>query len=156
MHVMIMDDFNAHSDRLQDAIDADAPISPQSHILLDLLNRNFVDVLEPFHDDYMTSSRFHTFKHSAQDYTARIDYQWISPSLLPNLFYANNYWPDHHVSLSDHGISHSVLLTSNLFDGKSNAKIKQQGVSRKVIDYKSIRSEERRVGKECRSRWSPY
>ena len=23
-------------------------------------------------------------------------------------------------------------------------------------DYGSIRSEERRVGKECRSRWSPY
>ena len=23
-------------------------------------------------------------------------------------------------------------------------------------DYSSIRSEERRVGKECRSRWSPY
>ena len=23
-------------------------------------------------------------------------------------------------------------------------------------DYKTTRSEERRVGKECRSRWSPY
>src|SRR5574340_474526 len=25
-----------------------------------------------------------------------------------------------------------------------------------VIDWKTKRSEERRVGKECRSRWSPY
>ena len=25
-----------------------------------------------------------------------------------------------------------------------------------IIDYFLIRSEERRVGKECRSRWSPY
>ena len=25
-----------------------------------------------------------------------------------------------------------------------------------VLDEKSVRSEERRVGKECRSRWSPY
>ena len=24
------------------------------------------------------------------------------------------------------------------------------------ISFKSVRSEERRVGKECRSRWSPY
>jgi len=56
MHVMLMGDFNAYSDRLQDAIDTDVPISPQSHILHDLLNRDFVDVLEPFHDDYMTSS----------------------------------------------------------------------------------------------------
>ena len=138
MHVMIMGDFNDHMDKLQDAIDTDSPIPPQSHILHDLLNRDFVDVLEPFHDNYLTNPRFHTFKHSANNSTSRIDYQWVSPSLLPNLFYANNYWPDHHVSLSDHGISHTVLLTTNLFDSKSNAKIKQQGVSRKVIDYKSI------------------
>ena len=26
----------------------------------------------------------------------------------------------------------------------------------KVGDYVKMRSEERRVGKECRSRWSPY
>ena len=25
-----------------------------------------------------------------------------------------------------------------------------------VMDYRLTRSEERRVGKECRSRWSPY
>ena len=25
-----------------------------------------------------------------------------------------------------------------------------------TIPYKTVRSEERRVGKECRSRWSPY
>ena len=24
------------------------------------------------------------------------------------------------------------------------------------ITYRAVRSEERRVGKECRSRWSPY
>ena len=30
-------------------------------------------------------------------------------------------------------------------------------IARDVSDYKaSLRSEERRVGKECRSRWSPY
>ena len=26
----------------------------------------------------------------------------------------------------------------------------------KVLGYQFLRSEERRVGKECRSRWSPY
>ena len=26
----------------------------------------------------------------------------------------------------------------------------------RVVDYFDVRSEERRVGKECRSRWSPY
>ena len=30
------------------------------------------------------------------------------------------------------------------------------GIVYKVAPYKFIRSEERRVGKECRSRWSPY
>ncbi len=32
--------------------------------------------------------------------------------------------------------------------------LKSQGVKR--LDEVIIRSEERRVGKECRSRWSPY
>ena len=30
------------------------------------------------------------------------------------------------------------------------------GIIEKVMNDGSIRSEERRVGKECRSRWSPY
>ena len=33
----------------------------------------------------------------------------------------------------------------------------QNGPNEKIVDPKKhIRSEERRVGKECRSRWSPY
>ena len=34
--------------------------------------------------------------------------------------------------------------------------IKAQGVIQPVIVREQLRSEERRVGKECRSRWSPY
>ena len=34
--------------------------------------------------------------------------------------------------------------------------IKPKKVVKEVKKEKSIRSEERRVGKECRSRWSPY
>ena len=30
------------------------------------------------------------------------------------------------------------------------------GVTKAAIKFKTNRSEERRVGKECRSRWSPY
>ena len=43
-----------------------------------------------------------------------------------------------------------------LFDGNNNIKDKNL---LKIIDvkpYQILRSEERRVGKECRSRWSPY
>ena len=29
-------------------------------------------------------------------------------------------------------------------------------VTDKTVDIELVRSEERRVGKECRSRWSPY
>ena len=35
-------------------------------------------------------------------------------------------------------------------------KVTQATVSRDIRDLKLTRSEERRVGKECRSRWSPY
>ena len=34
--------------------------------------------------------------------------------------------------------------------------MKQMGISDEELDQISNRSEERRVGKECRSRWSPY
>ena len=40
---------------------------------------------------------------------------------------------------------------------KKYCRFKKNGI--KYIDYKDpelLRSEERRVGKECRSRWSPY
>ena len=38
---------------------------------------------------------------------------------------------------------------------KIAAKIKKIGI-REDVTVKLYRSEERRVGKECRSRWSPY
>ena len=44
------------------------------------------------------------------------------------------------------------LMTKMMNSG--HAKLSQWGFSN--ISAKSDRSEERRVGKECRSRWSPY
>src|SRR2546430_7317343 len=40
----------------------------------------------------------------------------------------------------------------------TNPKIKPTGIHQLIINnaYHFYRSEERRVGKECRSRWSPY
>ena len=32
----------------------------------------------------------------------------------------------------------------------------EEVLNRLNLEYKIVRSEERRVGKECRSRWSPY
>ena len=38
-----------------------------------------------------------------------------------------------------------------------NAKMEEKGISKEEVEGVGIgRSEERRVGKECRSRWSPY
>ena len=71
---MIMGNFNDYMKQLQDSIDSDASISLQSYILNNLLNRDFVNILEPFHNNYMTSSRFHTFKHLANNSSTRIDY----------------------------------------------------------------------------------
>ena len=35
-------------------------------------------------------------------------------------------------------------------------KLKTLGFKTKILEFNEKRSEERRVGKECRSRWSPY
>jgi len=44
-----------------------------------------------------------------------------------------------------------VMMTSY-----NNWKIREPGMSEQWYLKMSLRSEERRVGKECRSRWSPY
>ena len=43
-------------------------------------------------------------------------------------------------------------LTLMLYDGA----IKFCNIAIMAVEKEDIRSEERRVGKECRSRWSPY
>ncbi len=44
----------------------------------------------------------------------------------------------------------------NSVDGVGLAVAELQGIAHLDVEYEAIRSEERRVGKECRSRWSPY
>ena len=49
----------------------------------------------------------------------------------------------------------ALLMLNGLFkreDNKPNFVEKNAG----IIGFSAFRSEERRVGKECRSRWSPY
>src|ERR1043165_9400724 len=63
------------------------------------------------------------------------------------------------------GCVHTDLLANKLIDDpfyRDNEK-KQQWIDKKDWEYQTTfdvtaatRSEERRVGKECRSRWSPY
>ena len=50
-----------------------------------------------------------------------------------------------------------LLRQSNQLVGRTLAevaKVVKPGVTTRELD--KVRSEERRVGKECRSRWSPY
>ena len=43
-----------------------------------------------------------------------------------------------------------------IFDGAMGTQLQNAGLSAGDIPEELNRSEERRVGKECRSRWSPY
>ena len=97
-----------------------------------------LDSLSPFHEDYLSAEHLHTYAQQTTNISSRIDYHWLSPSLTAQLFFSSVYWPDYRIMNSDHAIVHSILLTENLFDGKATAKLKQQDVGRKVIDYKSI------------------
>ena len=52
------------------------------------------------------------------------------------------------------GLARENLVASmEALADKNLDKAKEINAREKIIDY---RSEERRVGKECRSRWSPY
>ena len=51
------------------------------------------------------------------------------------------------------------LITLNLFVTITNANFDKDAIVSRIhtsLEVKRNRSEERRVGKECRSRWSPY
>ena len=52
-------------------------------------------------------------------------------------------------------IADDMIETMYKYDGIGLAAC-QVGVLKRIVVYDIDRSEERRVGKECRSRWSPY
>src|SRR2546425_12361818 len=56
------------------------------------------------------------------------------------------------------GVNNDVKngLSSSLYTRDVNAAFRAMGELDSGITYVNARSEERRVGKECRSRWSPY
>ena len=66
------------------------------------------------------------------------------------------------VVLSDGDMARQREFTEKIKDlhiqrGKAvHALVDTFGCQQNVADSQHIRSEERRVGKECRSRWSPY
>ena len=47
-------------------------------------------------------------------------------------------------------------ITLNDGDIKVTSKDVEKNLAKKDVPFVLLRSEERRVGKECRSRWSPY
>src|SRR2546430_6303529 len=59
------------------------------------------------------------------------------------------------VALTDIDIGTKLDAQNVKLEDWPKAKV-PEGAIRKFEDVKSKRSEERRVGKECRSRWSPY
>ena len=79
---------------------------------------------------------------------------------MPNTLY-DKIWNDHLVDQQDDGTAllfvdrHLVheVTSPQAFEGlrNSNRKVRHPKLTLAVA-----RSEERRVGKECRSRWSPY
>ena len=53
------------------------------------------------------------------------------------------------------GLAHGELSSTMDFRKRHLPRVSRQSANDKG-DTEMIRSEERRVGKECRSRWSPY
>src|SRR2546422_7707276 len=50
----------------------------------------------------------------------------------------------------------AVQVETKQVQGNIWMTLKQVQAAKPTWDYEPLRSEERRVGKECRSRWSPY
>ena len=54
------------------------------------------------------------------------------------------FWPDRDESSASNNLRNSIYMIRKMFSYDA------------ILSDKLTRSEERRVGKECRSRWSPY
>src|SRR5256885_8980117 len=77
--------------------------------------------------------------------------------LLVNLDAQTRLFLRQHVAVLDFGAAHKYLLrlfweTAAFMD----AEVVTHQLERQLRGVRQRRSEERRVGKECRSRWSPY
>ena len=79
--------------------------------------------------------------------------------------YLSKIFEVHHKHKKDYPSGTALMLGKGIADGKNKNLynlIGKKFLNRKSfpygkkINFNSIRSEERRVGKECRSRWSPY
>ena len=57
---------------------------------------------------------------------------------------------------ANHGTTYGVWTSDELVAGVVGKAISFNGSGQYIEVSVNIRSEERRVGKECRSRWSPY
>src|SRR2546423_10782146 len=67
-----------------------------------------------------------------------------------------------HASRLTSSLEDNAILNTDLFAAYNHYMDRRQYIRRRSIKhyrymrYTLLRSEERRVGKECRSRWSPY
>ena len=79
----------------------------------------------------------------------------------------NHYWFDHHGTLMflETGLTHISDTVEKYGMEIDETRLKKVTAMRRAVqliknynedNYIDMRSEERRVGKECRSRWSPY
>ena len=49
-----------------------------------------------------------------------------------------------------------LLIAFVVYQGRNIPKVEEKRLDQFVADIQATQIEERRVGKECRSRWSPY
>ena len=60
------------------------------------------------------------------------------------------------LGMSQDELAAKIGVTRRIIGSYENDKSRPRGMERYKKLAESLRSEERRVGKECRSRWSPY
>src|SRR2546430_8692896 len=93
------------------------------------------------------------FFFSSRRRHTRFDCDWSSDVCSSDLLYGSRIPQMFGFVAILVGLGHSVLAMSG---EESLAQVYREIESPKLPNLKKARSEERRVGKECRSRWSPY
>src|SRR5213079_675013 len=99
MKIFVMGDLNCHSDKWMHYVDNGLKAPLQFNILELLASNNMIDSLLAFHEDYLTVDHLYTYVHPFGAISSRLDYHWLSSSLMSNLFFSGIYY---RVINSDH------------------------------------------------------
>src|SRR5271170_6915181 len=137
-HIVLMGDFNASQHAIQSRLLVNLLPRPHEQLLHSLPAHGLVDTVNLVHQSLCDNNELTSFT-STTGTSSRIDYIWITHSLIPLLTYANHIQPD--LYSSDHLMITNFIDITAIMNLPAAASLRQKSISRKIFIYKDATTE---------------